>query len=265
MDDIANTKELYFSIKDTVQETQINLGNLSLPLISEFTEAVSRFIKGSTYIDLSEVRVVIEEGSLAIAVRPSPVIMPAITDFESINTSGNLDEIDSNRAKVIAELQDKARSNPNRTYTISDTSDRKRIDGKSIVISNKSDYRKTLEDQWVQTETYIYGKVFDIGGKTKSNVHLTLENGSTVKLDADAGLLADDSENRLYKEQLVRVKAEQNLRTKEYRKETLVSFEKYAPHFDEAEYQKLSAKVKSVWADVSDIVSWVEEARGNYA
>jgi len=265
MDNRVDSRELYFSIKDKMQDEQISLENLSLPILSEFTEAVIKFLKGSAHLDLSEVKVAIEAGSLAIAVPYSPIIAPAVADFDRIVLFGNLDEIDSSRAKVIAELQDKTRRNPNRTYTISNTSDRSKVNGKRIEISSDSDYRTTIEDQWVQTETYVYGEVYDMGGKTKPNVHITLENGSTIKLDADAKLLADDSENRLYKEQLVRVKAEQNLRTKEYRKESLVSFEKYAPRFDEVEYQALSAKVKSAWAEVPDIVSWVEEARSNYA
>jgi len=104
-----------------------------------------------------------------------------------------------------------------------------------------------------------------MGGKHKPNVHIALENGDSLTLDAKAEFLADDSENRLYKDQLVRIKAEQNLRTKELRKEAIVSFEKYAPHFDESEFEALSVKVKSAWADVPDIVAWVEEVRGNNA
>jgi len=256
-------RELCFSIKDTMLDTQVGLGNLSLPIISELAEAVAKFIKGSSIVDLSSVKVSIKEGSFAIAVEPSPIIAPAIVDFDEIKTSGNLDNIDFNRAKIIVDFQDKAKKNPNRVYTISGTSDMAKIGSDSIIINSESDYRTTIEDQWVQTETYIQGVVFDMGGKNKPNVHLTMQNGDTIKLDADAAILAGDHENRLYKEQLVRIKAEQNLRTKELRNESLVSFEKYKPHFDENEFQALSAKATAAWADVPDVVEWVEKIRGN--
>ena len=265
MDNSIDKRELYFSVKDTVQDAQIDLSNLSLPIISELIEAVAKFIKGTSSIDLSEVKVAIKAGSVAIVVPSSPSIAPAIADYDEIKASGNLDKIDSIRARIITDLQEKAKKNPNRTYTISDTSDITKIDLQSIVISNESDYRTTIEDQWVKTETYVYGRIYDIGGKIKPNVHITLENGDTVRLDADAEFLAGDSENRLYKYQLVRIKAEQNLRTKKLRNEKVVSFDKYAPRFDESEFQALSAKVKSSWAGVPDIVAWVEEARGNHA
>jgi len=265
MDKRIDKRELYFSIKDTVEDTQISLSNLSLPIIAEFAEAVTKFIKGSATVDLSSVKVAIKEGSLAIAVQPSTIIAPAVADYDEIKTSGKLDNIDSNRAMIIVDFQNKAKKIPGRIYTISDTSDESKISSDSIIINNESDYRTTIKDQWVQTETYVYGKVFDIGGKTKPNIHITLENGNSLTIDAETELLAEDSENRLYKDQLIRIKAEQNLQTKKLRNESLVSFEKYSPHFDESEYQELSEKVKSAWADVPDIVAWVEGIRGNNA
>jgi archaellin len=265
MENNMDKKELYFSVKDTMQDSQVGLSNLPLPIISELAEAVARFVKGSSNIDLNNVKVSIKEGSLAIVVQSSPILAPAIADYREIKTSGNLDNIDNVRARTIADFQDKAKKNPNRIYTISDTSDTFKINSDSIVINNDSDYRATIEDQWVQTETYIYGEVFDMGGKNKSNVHLTLQNGDTIKIDAETEVLAEDSENRLYKEQLVRIKAEQNIRTKKLRNETLVSFEKYEPKFDEKIFQAVSAMVKSSWADVPDVVAWVENVRGNHA
>ena len=265
MENSINKRTLYFSINDTIQDAQISLGNLSLPIISELAEAVTKFIKGSSTVDLSSVRVSIKESSFAIAVEPSPIVAPAIADYDAIKKSGNLNNIDIVRAKIIADFQDKAKKNPDRSYTISDNSDMTKASSGIIIINNESDYRTPIEDQWVQTETYIYGVVYDMGGKNKSNVHLTLQNGDSIKIDAETASLAEDKENRLYKDQLVRIKAEQNLRTKKLRNESLVSFEKYKPHFDENEFKAVSEKVKSSWADVPDITVWVESIRGNRA
>jgi hypothetical protein len=258
-------KELYFSIDDRVQGDQLSLNNLSLPIIAELVESVTKFIKGSSTIDLSDVKVLVKDGSLAIAVPLSRTIEPVMADFDLLKNTHRLEDIDPKRAKVIADWQERVRKNPSRSYSIADDSDAASHSVDKIIINKDSDYRMAVEDQWVQTETYLYGKVFDMGGKNKPNVHLAFETGGTVTLDAEEELLADDADNHLYKNRLVRIKAEQNLRTNELRKESLVSFEKYAPRFDDNEFLALSAKVKSLWADVPDIVAWVEDVRGNYA
>ncbi|QWQ32233.1 hypothetical protein KOY48_05310 [Candidatus Minimicrobia naudis] len=102
--------------------------------------------------------------------------------------------------------------------------------------------------------------------EVKASLTFTLlSNGTNIKLDTNEDILADDNKNRLYKEQLVRVKAQRNLRTKELRNERLVSFEYYEPHFNEDEFIKQVARTKLAWKDIPDIVSWVEEVRGNHA
>lgn len=258
-------KELYFSVDDTVQGDQLSLNNLSLPIITELVESVTKFIKGSSNVDLNDVKVLVKTGSFAIAVAPSPVIEPAIADYYTMKTTHSLEGIDPKRARIITDWQERVMKNPDRSYLIAVDSDMTSQSLDKIIINKDSDYRIAVEDQWVQTETYLYGRVFDMGGKSKPNVHLALEAGNAITLDAEEELLADDAENHLYKNRLVRIRAEQNLRTKELRKEALVSFEKYDPRFDDNEFQALSEKVKSLWADVPDIVAWVEDARGNYA
>ena len=60
-----------------------------------------------------------------------------------------------------------------------------------------------------------------------------------------------------HQDQQIRIKAEQNLRTKELRNESLISFEKYELHFDEDEFQVLCEKAGPAWVDVPVIVAWV--------
>ena len=256
---------LYFSVKGTLQDEQVSLDNLSLPIISEFVEYVSKFIKGDEKIDLGSLRVAVKPGSFALTVPPETAIISAVSDYRIVKNTGRLDGINPVRARVLADLQEKARKNADLVYTITDSSDGPNANRTSIIISSDSDYKTTIEDQWIQTEAYLYGKVYDLGGKNKSNVHIELENGGTIKLDATTELLAEDTESRVYKNQLVRVRAERNLRTGNLRNEHLVSFENYSPRHDEDEFQKIVAQTREAWSDVPDIVVWVQELRGVYA
>ncbi|MBR2766917.1 hypothetical protein IKD67_02445 [Candidatus Saccharibacteria bacterium] len=256
--------KLYFSVKDLVSGEQASPDNISLPLLQELTESMSRFIRGnSTKTNLNDISIAVKSGSFALVANTSPLVSDAIRDYRVVKDTGSLDDIDPIRAKVLRDLQEKAKKNSNRIYTISDsgTPDKEH----EISFSNKTDYKTSRTDQWAKTEIFMYGKVVDMGGKTKANVHIVLDNNDTIVLDADSQKIAEDDENRLYKDQLVKVSAEQNLETKKLRNESLMEFVKYNPHFDEDEFNRISKEVEHSWADVPDIVTWVEETRGNCA
>ena len=257
-----NRNVLYFSLKDVINGEQITPDNVPLKSIIELADSMNRFIFGKTK-STSEISVSVRKGSFAIVAPASQIISEAINDYRTIRETGTLDNIDPIRAKIIRDLQLKAQKGTDRIYTISDTDTAQSQN--SLVISKDTDYKTIRTDQWVPTETYMYGMVVDIGGKTKTNVHLVLENGDTIVLDADSKQIEEDEKNRIYHKQLVRITAEQNLETKKYRNEHLSDFVDYAPKYDEEQFNIISKKVQHSWADVVDILAWVEDARGNYA
>ena len=259
-------EKLYFSVKDTVNGEQVTPENISLKLIIELADAMNRFIYGKAK-STGEVSVSIRKGSFAFVAPASQITQSAINDYRIIKTTGALDNIDPIRAKIIRDLQVKAQKDENRIYTISDK-DNDDINNKhhdALVISKETNYRTIRTDQWVPAETYIYGMIVDIGGKTKTNVHLVLENGDTIVLNADSKQIEEDEINRVYRKQLIRVTAEQNLETKKYRNERLSDFVEYEPKYDETQFDAVSKKVRHSWADVPDVLAWVENMRGNYA
>lgn len=254
--------ELYFSVKGTLAENPVSPDNISLPILTELADAISKFIRGSSRAELNDVPISVKQGSFALVAQPSPITMAAIADFREVIETGNLNKIDSIRAKVIADLQKKVNQNDSLTFTIADSN--VVTSSNSIVIDKNSTYTYNEEELWVQTDTYLYGHVYDMGGKNQPNVHLVLQNGDSVKISTDIETLAQDSDNRLYKDQLVHVAAEQNLNTKKLRNESLVAFENYNPHFDEKEFLETVEQVDSAWSDVPDSLEWLETLRGNY-
>lgn len=258
------SNKLYFSVEDLVSGKQTSPDNISLPLLQELTESMSKFIRGnSTKTNLNDISISVRSGSFALVADASPLVSDAINDYRIVKKTGSLDNIDSIRAKVLRSLQEKAKKNSNRIYTISDSDTPSESHG--IIFTSGTNYKTSRTDQWARTEMFMYGKVVDMGGKTKTNVHIVLDNGDMIVLDADSQKIADDSENRLYKDQLVKVSAEQNLETKRIKNVSLLEFVKYSPHFDEDEFDRISKEVEHSWADVPDIATWVEETRGNYA
>lgn len=256
--------ELYFSVKGMLAENPVSPDNISLPILNDLVEAMTKFIKGdSSRTDLSGMSVAVRQGSFALAVPPSEIIAAAIIDFREVYQTGSLNSIDPIRAKVIADLQEKANKNGGIEYVISDTSSQ--LENRKVVINKESNYSYNDEELWIPTEIYLYGQVFNMGGKNQPNVHIGLQNGDTIKVNADMQLLADDNINRLYKDQLVKVSAEQNLQTKKLRKESLIGFENYKPSFNEQDFMKTVEQVEPSWQDVPNELEWLESIRGNYA
>lgn len=258
-------EKLYFSVKDIINGEQVTPENVSLKLIIELADAMNRFIYGKAK-STGEVSVSIRKGSFAIVAPASPITRSAINDYRTVKTTGALDGIDPIRAKIIRDLQLRAQRDENRIYTISDNDNSNTNERQNtLIISKETDYKTMRTDQWVPAETYMYGMVVDIGGKTKTNVHLVLENGDTIVLNADSKQIEEDEINRVYRKQLMRVTAEQNLETKKYRNERLSNFVEYEPKYDETQFNAVSKKVRHSWADVPDVLAWVENMRGNYA
>ena len=129
-------------------------------------------------------------------------------------------------------------------------------------MSAESDYHADDADQWVQVERYIRGEIQDLGGSTKANAHVRLPDGRTLKVTADREVLRDDSVNRLYKQAMLRIRAEFNVLTRELRNATLMEFVEYAPRVDEEELARLTRRGAQAWKDVPDATAWVDELRG---
>lgn len=255
---------LSFKLKDKVLGSDVSLDNLSLPLLAEYTEDVAQFLKGhERRLDLTSIKTSVKSGSLVLAVEnEAGVLDDALDDYKHI-AEGDLSAVDEARASIIEKWQQEVYRYPDRLYElIQDVVEDNKPSSSVITISKDTDYKKP-QDVWVTVEKYVYGRIFDLGGKNVANVHLDLDTGTTIKVGAETKLLVEDKTNRLYRNQLVRISAEQNIRTKKLRNEKLISFENYSPHFDEDEFASFTEKGTVAWKSVSDPSQWIEELRGN--
>lgn len=257
-----NRNKLTFAIDDNLLGEKVSPENISLPMLEEFVQQVIAFIKGSQSIDLKSIKTEIRNGSFAIAVENDTGLLENVAaDYKVVSEKGDLSDIDPRRRAILIEWQRSALRNKDRKYKLAAQSDDEKLSDIKMVITSETQFH-FHQETWVDVELYKYGKIYDLGGKTRSNVHLQLEDGHTVKIEANPKLLITDKENRIYKNQLVRISAKQNIQTLEYRDEQLISYEDYNPHFDEDEHKAIFAKARLAWADVKDPVDWVRGLRG---
>lgn len=252
--------ELRFSLSDQIDGAELSPARVPLALLGQFQNDVSEFLKGSSRdVDPMQVQIAIEDGSLALVASELLSATSLWHDLDVLQQVENLDKIDPKRADVIERWQTAAHQFPHRRYAVGE-----RAYPKMLFVDAQSNFRRVEEDAWVVVDKYLYGRVVDLGGKTKANVHLELEGGITLKVASAQELLANEDRNRLYRPALLHVTAEENLHTGELRNLRLLAFERYEPSYDEGEFKRMVERGTRAWADVENASEWVENLRGGH-
>ena len=252
--------ELRFAVSDRINDVEVGLKHVPLTLLSEFQKDVSDFLKGSGRdVDPAQVLVSLEDGSLAFVVSGLIAATTLWGDIEHLKSPDSLNLIDARRAAVIERWQAAARMSPTRSYLVAD-----RASKMGFSVDSMSNYHR-VEEVWVHVEKYLHGKIVDLGGKTKANVHLELDGGASVKIAASHDLLAKDEYNRLYRSALLHVTSEENLFTGELRNLRLLAFEEHQPSYDKDEFKRMVERGTLAWSNVPDSAAWLESLRGGKA
>jgi len=252
--------ELRVAVSDLFRDEEIGPHHVSLELLNDFQKDVSDFLKGSNReLDPSEVKISVEQGSFAIRAFGLLAATTLWSDVNTLQSAQTLGGVDSKRAAVILRWQEYAKSNPHRRYAVKD------VKGNDLFVIDAHSTYKINEEVWVHVEKYLSGKIVDMGGKIKANVHLELESGATMKISSTQDLLAEVEQNRLYKKALLYVAGEENLATGEVRNLSLLNFSDITPRFDEEEFNRMVEAGTEAWSDVTDASEWLENLRGNRA
>ena len=226
--------------------------------LARFSNDVATLLRGEDKdIDTKSLEVAILKGSLAIETMPVLSAPNLFRNLSSLVISELLDNVDSKRREVLERWQKMTRQYKQLAYRISAP-----FLARPIEINAESDYHADDADQWVQVERYIRGEIQDLGGVTKANAHVKLPDGRTLKVTAERDVLRDDTQNRLYKVAMLRIKAEYNVLTSDLRNARLIEFVEHTAKVDEDELARMTRRGASAWKDVPDATAWVDELRG---
>lgn len=229
-----------------------------LATLRSFAADVSDLLRGDAGgPELASVDVAVVEGSLAL--RTAPVADAGLwADLRSLTQSDLLDGLNPKRRKVLERWQALARSRRQVRFEIHSPAL-----ARPVIVSRDSDFRAEDADQWVRVERYVRGEIEDLGGAVKANAHIRLPDGKLLTVDTDRAMLRDDKSNRLYKPAMVRISAEYNVVTREYRAARLIEFVEHELRFDEQALERLTERGARAWRDVPDASAWVDALRGN--
>ena len=243
---------------DTSAGFEASPSRVMLGDLADFTADVESFLRGEKKeLDPASLSVAVVSGSFAIQTEPISAAPSLLRDLQALLNSELLDSIDAKRREVIDRWQKAARSARRIAYRISSPHL-----PRPLTISTETDFRADDADQWVQVERYVRGEILDLGGATKANAHIRLPDGRTLRVTTERAVLRDDATNRLYKQAMLRIKAQYNVLTRELREARLVEFVEYAPSFDEEEIARLTRRGTQAWKGVESGSAWVDELRG---
>lgn len=251
-------QSILFALHDASAGYDVSPQRVPLGTLKAFAADVAEFLRGDTNLqELAAVDVAIVPGSLAL--QAAPLADPGLwADLRSLTHSDSLDGLNPRRRKVIERWQSSARARKSMQVEI-------RSAGlpRPIVVNANSDYRADDADQWVRVERYVRGEIEDLGGAGTPNAHMRLPDGKRLTVETEKAALRDDKRNRLYKPAMVRISAEYNVVTREYRAARLIEFVEHDSRFDEREFARFTERGAKAWKDAGDASAWVESLRGN--
>lgn len=175
-----------------------------------------------------------------------------------INELRNIDFLDIPTAKAIEQFQDIAiEKNYNFEIFTSIQS------ANQLIITKETRYYRT-EPIWVDAEFYLYGKITNMGGKDKANIHLVNDELGTLIIQTPKEQIEKIETNPLYKTFGIRAIGKQHVETGEIEKSSLKFLEiiNYQPKYDESYLKSLRIKAMNNWLNSINPDDWLKNVRG---
>lgn len=255
---MAKKRKLFFSVSDQADGHDVTPETVPLGLLKDFVRDVAAFVRGGDKeIDSSDLLVSVVKGSLALQSHEElPEGLAIWHDIERLS-SGRLDGVDPKRASVAEKWRLEAIKRPSRTFRISDTANTN-----VVAINANTFFINEIRSNWIFVERYLSGTVEDFGGATAPNIHLRLDDGSSLKIDATRQQIREQELNPVYHTVVMRVELEEDLVTGEKRNARFLGFAGYDPRIDDDEYERAIEAGQAAWKDVGDAADWVRKIRG---
>jgi hypothetical protein len=201
----------------------------------------------------------IEEGSVKNIFRTSiQFIIGFNAVIGQVSQNQNIDFLDLATAKAFENIQNTAAAK-DYAFTISTSLE----NSNQVKIDRTTNLLRT-EVIWADAEFYFYGKIIDMGGKEKANIHISTADIGTIRIETPINVLERFEENLLYKSFGIRVMGKQHSETGEIDKSTLkfVELIDYQPKYDEKYLKGLREKAKKSWLGNINSDDWLKGIRG---
>lgn len=257
---LQHGQKLEFFLRDEVEGRPLTPQNVDLLTLHQFMGEVIGLIQGEAKkSDLGAPSVALEPGSVKLVSIVGAVVAASFhADMRTLDRTADLDSISSKRAQVIETWQNRSRKagSMRRYDVVCQTGERDEV---RLHVGQKSDFRHLQRDRWTRAEKSLVGRVVDLGGKTRPNVHLVLASGESVMIDATETQLA--GADYLYRNVMLQVEAMEHVVDGRLREVRLLDVVRPAREIDESKLARLWEKGREAWSQVTNPTEWVERLR----
>lgn len=194
----------------------------------------------------------LEEGS---AVHKFSVAISSVLLFNGliseIKDRNNIDFLDYRRQSIIDKFQ---RIAEEEAYVFElKTSLRK---GELLIIDSNTNFEQ-ISPNFYETEFYLYGEIYQEGGKTP-NLHITTKKFGNLTVSATKKQIMD-GEKKTYRPYGIKVKGKKSLDDGKPIDLELIEFIHYKPFFDKSLLDKVIEKASKNLERIKDVDSWLQE------
>ncbi|NOT52953.1 MAG: hypothetical protein HOP10_16975 [Chitinophagaceae bacterium] len=181
------------------------------------------------------------------------IMFAALMDV--VGKEGNIDLLDRKQAAIIDKWQKKSYSS-GRQYEIGSSVSK----APHVKITRDTQYISP-QNEWVETSLYLYGKIYEEGGRKDVNLHILTDRYGALTVDATEEQLTT-GDNKLFKIYGLWVKGKQNTKSGELKDLKLIEFIPYQPDYDKLSLQRLIKKSSKNWNKIKNKDKWLSDLRG---
>jgi len=167
-----------------------------------------------------------------------------------INKRKSLDFLDYKRQEIINKFQQKAIKEGFSIEFNSSLSE-----NPTLVIDNKSNY-ELISPQYYESEFYLYGEIYQEGGKTP-NIHIATSKYGNLTVSATKEQILD-GEKKTYKPYGLKVKGKKSLSDGKLNDLKLIEFINYKPVFDRSLLNKVIERASANLNKIENLDHWIE-------
>jgi hypothetical protein len=198
----------------------------------------------------------VQEGSVKhIFFIPAANVIMFTALISEVGKQGSTDLLHQKAAAIIDKWQKKAFAS-GREYTITSS-----VNESPFLTINRDTKFIAPQTDWVNTNLYLYGEIYEEGGLSSSNLHILTDRYGKLTVDATKEQLTSGA-NKLYNVYGLWVKGKQNVATGSLKDLFLIEFLTHRMDYDELALNKQIEKASISWKKVKDKDAWLTDVKG---
>ena len=246
----------YIELRVTNKDNTLRPKDIDINEVKEFMSDVESFLYPNRKEKQNRPHISydIEEGSIKhkfFLPITAVILFNGLTN--EIRNRNNLDFLDYKRQSIIDKFQKKAIKE---SYTIEFNNS---ISEKPSLVIDYSTNFEMITPTFYESEFYIYGEIYQEGGKTP-NLHISTKKYGNLTIAATKEQIMD-GEKKTYKPYGIKVRGKKSFEDDKPTDLELVEFIQYTPVFNKPLLEKIIKKASVNLSKITNVDAWIDDLK----